>query len=231
MVVASSPGSDESSLDGGFPVEVVTRRLSHVDWSDAVLDDLSRFGSLVIGPGLGRLPATIDAAVRAVVEAEVPVVVDGDGLFALADADGGGLARLSSRRAATVLTPHDGEFARLTGSPPGSDRVSAARQLAQTSGAVVLLKGPVTIVAAPDGFVDVVVEGDQRLATAGTGDVLSGVIGALLAMQVPAPEAAAAGAWLHARAGAALAPLGLVAGDLIGVLPAVLNSLIDEAPA
>ncbi len=225
MVVASSPGTDESSLGARLPAEVVTRQLAHVDWSGAVLDDIERFGALVIGPGLGRHPATVDATVRTVGDCTVPVVVDGDALFAFADAEAGGTARLMARSAATVLTPHEGEFTRLTGSSPGRDPIGAALELAEASGATVLLKGPTTIVASPGGRVHLVVDGDQRLATAGTGDVLAGIIGALLAMQVPAAEAAAAGAWLHARCGAALAPLGLVAGDLIAAIPHVLDSL------
>ena len=88
-----------------------------------------------------------------------------------------------------------------------------------------LLKGPTTVVAAPDGRVRVVVDGDARLATAGTGDVLSGVIGALLARGVPPLEAAAGGAWLHARAGAAGPADGLVASDLVDALPEVLEGL------
>jgi NAD(P)H-hydrate epimerase len=89
----------------------------------------------------------------------------------------------------------------------------------------VLLKGPTTIVAEPGGRAYFVADGDARLATAGTGDVLAGIIGALLAMGVPPLKAAAGGAWIHARAGAKMAPLGLVAGDLIAAIPPVLNSL------
>jgi NAD(P)H-hydrate epimerase len=225
MVVASSPGFDDWGLAARFPVEVVTRQLAHVDWSGDVLADLSRFGALVIGPGLGRRPATVDATLRTIAEADVPVVIDGDALFAVADADTGGVERLTGRPSVTVLTPHDGEFQRLAGGPPGPDRVAAARRLAEASRAVVLLKGPVTVVADPEGRACVVVDGDQRLATAGTGDVLAGIIGALLAMGAGAREAAAAGAWLHARAGSLLPPLGLVAGDLIDAIPRALESL------
>ena len=103
--------------------------------------------------------------------------------------------------------------------PIGSTRrASSPRQ----AGAVVLLKGPSTVVAAPDGRVRVIASGDARLATAGTGDVLSGIIGALLASGLPSLEAAAAGAWLHARAGTLGPALGLVASDLLDGLPAAL---------
>jgi NAD(P)H-hydrate epimerase len=225
MVVASSPGADENALAARFPVEVVTRQLAHVDWSADVVSDLDRFGALVIGPGLGRQPATVDAATRTIAVAAVPTVVDGDGLYAIASDESGALSALSERPAATVLTPHDGEFERLTGSPPSVNRIADVRTLADRTGAVVLLKGAATIVAAPGGPTYLMVDGDARLASAGTGDVLAGIIGALLAMGVPAPEAAAGGAWIHAHAGARMAARGLVAGDVIAAIPDVLDSL------
>jgi NAD(P)H-hydrate epimerase len=224
MVVTSSPGVDESALVALFPREVVTCRLSHVDWSGDVLADLGRFHALVVGPGLGRHEATIDAALRTIADAGVPVVVDGDGLYALASDQSDGAAVLRDRTQATVLTPHDAEFERLSGAVPGDDRVEAVRRLAARTDAIVLLKGPTTIVADPSGRTYLVVAGDQRLATAGTGDVLAGVIGALLAMGTSPTEAAAGGAWIHASAGALLPPLGLVAGDLIAAIPHVLRS-------
>ena len=123
----------------------------------------------------------------------VPVVVDADGLYALGTGDEIGAvvhARLRTRRRSTVvLTPHDGEFTRLAGAPPGTDRIAAAGALAQRCGAVVLLKGPTTIVADPAGTVLLATAGSPRLATAGTGDVLSGAIGAFVARGVePRPR-------------------------------------------
>jgi NAD(P)H-hydrate repair Nnr-like enzyme with NAD(P)H-hydrate dehydratase domain len=127
-----------------------------------------------------------------------------------------------------VLTPHDGEYARMAGKPPGSDRLDAARALAAATGAVVLLKGALTAVAAPVAAgPDVLLSGAGRpsLATAGSGDVLSGIIGAFLARGLPAHEAAAIGAHLHGQA-AALGPTqGLVAGDLPGLLVELLSKL------
>jgi NAD(P)H-hydrate epimerase len=121
-----------------------------------------------------------------------------------------------------VLTPHDGEFERLCGHRPGPDRIDAARRLADATNAVVLLKGPATVVASPDGQVLVAVAGDARLATAGTGDVLSGVIAALVARGLDPFHAAAAGAHVHGLA-AALGPSeGLVASDVVDALPAAL---------
>ena len=218
MVTLSSPG-----IDANAPVEAVDRRLAASDWSDAVLADLHRFHALVVGPGLGREEHTVASVVRSVVESVVPVVVDGDGLFAMSWNDEGTPAFLSDREVATVLTPHDGEFGLLTGSRPGPDRIAAAERLVATCGCTVLLKGTTTVVAAPDTPTRLITNGDQRLATAGTGDVLAGIIGALLAKGVPAPEAAAAGAWIHAEAASLVGPSGLVASDLIGALPAVLE--------
>ena len=120
-------------------------------------------------------------AVRATVAgAQVPVLVDGDGLFALAWDHDGAAPLLRGRNDPTLLTPHDGEYGLLAGHGPGADRLDATRHLAADLGAVILLKGPSTVVADPDGTVLVAAAGDERLATAGTGDVLAGVIGALL---------------------------------------------------
>jgi NAD(P)H-hydrate epimerase len=154
-----------------------------------------------------------------VASAPCPVLVDGTGLTAL------GERWRASAGTDVVLTPHDGEYARLTGRAPGADRLAAARELAAASGAVVLLKGPTTVVAAPDGVALVTIEGDARLATAGTGDVLSGIIGALLAQGVAAHPAAAAGAWLHGRASTLGPSRGFLAGDLPDLLPAVFDDL------
>src|SRR4029077_6844575 len=131
-----------------------------------------------------------------VLEAPLPMVLDGDGLFALGWSAEGATALLRRRSGATVLPPHDGEYALLSGSQPGADRMVAARRLAADSGCTVLLKGAATIVANPTGAALVVTAGDARLATAGTGDVLSGIIGALLAGGMKPMQAAAAGAWL-----------------------------------
>ncbi|MGQ0830443.1 MAG: NAD(P)H-hydrate dehydratase [Microthrixaceae bacterium] len=216
MVRLATPGA---SSDAARPVESVGVCLEPGPWAAAA----GRCRSLVIGPGLGRGDA-IGAQVRALLaDADLPTVVDADALVALAGHLGDG----SRRRAAdTVLTPHDGEFEHLTGARPAADRIAAARDLAATSGSVVLLKGPTTIVANAGGDVRVVTTGDARLATAGTGDVLSGVVGALLARGVPAFDAAAAGAWIHGRACAHGPSTGLVASDLLDALPAALDEVL-----
>jgi NAD(P)H-hydrate epimerase len=183
-----------------------------------VLEGRDRFGALVVGPGLGRAEGTADA-VRSVVagRGDTPLVVDGDGLAALGPWPAVGPG--------AVLTPHDGEHARLAGGPPGPDRLDAARVLAARTGAVVLLKGSTTVVAEPGGEALLVTAGDARLATAGTGDVLAGVIGALLAGGLDPLRAAAAGAHLHGRAGALGWRRGLVAGDLPDLLPPAVAGL------
>jgi NAD(P)H-hydrate epimerase len=219
MVRLASPGLVE---DPARPTEAVGLELPAAGWTEAALAGAERAHALVIGPGLGSTATTQSAVLDVLAETERPAVVDGDGLTALGT-DAGRI--VSARRGPTVLTPHDGEFERLAGRRPDADRLAAARSLADATSAVVLLKGPTTVVAAPGGEVRVVVAGDARLATAGTGDVLSGVIGALLARQVAPLEAAAAGAWLHARAGAAGPVDGLVASDLVDGLPTVLEEL------
>ena len=219
MVRLASPGVVD---DPGRPTEAVGLDLPAAGWAEAALEGAKRAHALVIGPGLGTTATTQPALFDVLAGADLPTVVDGDGLTALG-ADAGRI--LGARRAPTVLTPHDGEFERLAGHRPDADRLAAARSLAEATSAVVLLKGPTTVVAQPDGQVRVVVGGDARLATAGTGDVLSGVIGALLARRVAPLEAAAAGAWLHARAGAIGPPDGLVASDLIDGLPSVFEEL------
>lgn len=222
IVHLSSPGVVH---DPTAPTEVVGRQLPALDWGGEVLAQLDRFGALVIGPGLGRDEHVATQTRRIVVDAPVPVVVDGDGLFALAWQSEGAAALLRRRNAPTVLTPHDGEYALITGSRPGADRIAAARRLAADTGAVVLLKGPATVVAEPFGAALVVTAGDERLATAGTGDVLAGIVGALLAQRLAPFHAAAAGAWIHGQAARRGPSAGLVASDLPALIPQVLGLL------
>ncbi|BDX34063.1 bifunctional NAD(P)H-hydrate repair enzyme Nnr [Mycobacterium antarcticum] len=154
-----------------------------------------RVQAWVVGPGLGTDEAGA-AALWFALSTDLPVIVDADALTILAAHPD----VLAGRTAPTVLTPHAGEFARLAGHPPGDDRVGATRRLAEAFGATVLLKGNVTIVAQPDGPVYLNRAGQSWAATAGSGDVLSGVIGALLASGLPPAEAAASAAFVHARA-------------------------------
>jgi NAD(P)H-hydrate epimerase len=223
MVRVATPGLGDGC---GLPTEAVGVPGVDVDhWEQVVAGQLDRAGALVVGPGLGRAGGTAERVRRLVGSppaASVPLLVDGDGLTALGEGAGDLLA---GRSTPAVLTPHDGEFARLAGRPPGDDRIAAGRDLATRTGAVVLLKGPTTVVAHPDGRVRLSTEGDARLATAGTGDVLSGCIGALLARGLDPFDAAAAGAWLHGRAAHHAPAEGLVASDVIPHLPAALADL------
>jgi NAD(P)H-hydrate epimerase len=226
MVRVATPGLEH---DPALPTEAVGIAVPAAGWDAMVLDELARVRALVLGPGLGRGAPAVAAVHHLVASAPVAVLVDGDGLSAL----GGQAAEIIPRRgadAATVLTPHDGEFARLAGEPPGPDRIAAAVGLAGAAGAVVLLKGPTTVVAHPDGRARLNIADDARLATAGTGDVLSGVIGALLAQGVDAFDAAAAGAWLHTRAAREGPARGLIASDVVEGLPAALRA-VGATPA
>jgi hydroxyethylthiazole kinase-like uncharacterized protein yjeF len=170
---------------------------------------------------LGRDPNTLYEVVDVIASAPIPLVIDGDALHAVAQR----APVVRDRPWPLVLTPHDGEYEAITGAAPAADRFEAARTLARDLSCVVLLKGSTTIVADETGRVLVANQGGPRLATAGTGDVLSGIIGAFLARGIPPLEAAAAGAFVHGRAGNLGWPDGLVAGDLPDLVPAVLDSL------
>ncbi|MFN0092648.1 MAG: NAD(P)H-hydrate dehydratase [Acidimicrobiales bacterium] len=218
----SSPGAPE---DPRAPIEAVGWALPAQGWAEAARRaGFERFAAALVGPGLGR-SAQQDREVRELVAtAPVPLVVDGDALSALGET---APDVLRGRPGPTVLTPHEGEFARL-GGVLGGDRFEAVRALAARLGAVVLLKGPTTIVAAPGGEALVSQEGDARLATAGSGDVLTGIIAALLALGVEPARAAAAGAVVHGRAAALGPAAGLVAGQLPELAASVLAALASR---
>lgn len=216
IVHLSWRGTGENIV-ASIPTEVVGRPLPAHGWAEFVSADVSRFDSLVIGPGLGR-GDDVGSEIRAVLAAcDVPAVVDGDGITGAVD-PAGTHDTLRSRAAPTVLTPHDGEFSVLGGDSHSDDRIGATRDLARRTGCTILRKGPTTIVADPDGSVYLVVSGDQRLATAGSGDVLAGIIGALLARGLPATEAAAAGAFVHGLAGSMCPAEGTIARDIVSHL-------------
>ncbi len=159
-------------------------------------------------------------------KADLPVVADADALYALGSADEAAEI-VAAKDRPIVLTPHDGEYERLAGHPAGPDRLEAARELAQRTGATVLLKGPLTAIAAPDDATPILLAtaGSPRLATAGTGDVLSGIIGAFVARGLDIQWAAAAAAHVHGRA-AGLGPAeGLVAPDLPDLVASWLTTM------
>ncbi len=224
MVRLGVPGAD---LSGSPASEAVSVQLPRQGWSAEALEAASRCAAVVVGPGLGRQEGTAGEVRRLVAESPVPVVVDADGLFALGRVGGDDSFRARSR---VVLTPHDGEYARLTGADPGPDRIAASRRLAASSGAVGLLKGPTTAVSDPAGRVLLGVAGTTALATAGTGDVLSGIIGAMLARGMEPLEAAGLAAHVHGRAGAQGRGEGLMAGDLPDLVAGVLSRLRSSDP-
>ena len=182
--------------------------------------------SMVIGPGAGVHEQT-RAAVLALARTGAALVVDADAitvfkarpedLFTMLDRD-------------DVLTPHEGEFERLfPGALEQGDRTRAVREAAERAGAIVLLKGAETVIAAPDGRVVVNRGGSPWLATAGSGDVLAGFVGGLMAQGMESFEGACAGAWIHAQAAEAFGP-GLIAEDLPDLAPAVLRRLYEMRP-
>lgn len=203
-----------------FPLPDAGGRLS----ADAVPEILTRFpqmDAVLVGPGLGQSEGTL-AVVRAVLEkAECPVVVDADGINVLsAHRD-----LLRGRKSPTILTPHDGEFARL-GGVMGEDRMAAAAALAEELGCVVLLKGHETCITdGTDGYLNPT--GNPGMAVGGSGDVLAGVITALLGAGLPPLEAAACGAWLHGAAGdrcaAELGQYGMLPTDMLSALPRLMK--------
>ena len=165
-------------------------------------------------------------------ELDRPLVLDADGLNALGD----GPARLREREAPTVITPHPGEAARLLGMTSkavNADRLSSARRLAREAGAIAVLKGARTLIASPEGHVVVTPTGGPALATGGTGDVLTGIIAALLASGLEAFDAAALGAWWHGAAADGLPVsengFGLLASELADALPGAARAIHARA--
>ena len=203
-----------------FPLPDAGGRLS-ADAVPEILTRLPQMDAVLVGPGLGQSGGTL-AVVRAVLEkAECPVVVDADGINVLsAHRD-----LLRGRKLPTILTPHDGEFARL-GGVIGEDRMAAAAALAEELGCVVLLKGHETCITdGVNGYINPT--GNPGMAVGGSGDVLAGVITALLGAGLSPLEAAACGAWLHGAAGdrcaAELGQYGMLPTDMLSALPRLMK--------
>jgi hydroxyethylthiazole kinase-like uncharacterized protein yjeF len=201
------PGLDPAVLP---PTEAVGVALPATGWADAAVAACDRMRALAIGPGLAPGPDT--AAVLARVD--IPAVVDGGSLGPWSDSSG------IPRR--WLVTPHAGEYERMAGRPVGEDPLEAARSLAAERQATVLLKGRVTTVADPDGLAWLSATGTNALATAGTGDVLTGIAAAFLARGLSPREAGAYAACVHGLAALSGPREGLVASDLLDLVPKVL---------
>lgn len=194
---------------------------------DGLLTRMENCSAVLIGPGLGRAQETEARVLALLRDLALPVVLDADGINALS----AHIHVLDDRRDVTVLTPHEGEFARLDGSflPGRTDRARAAAEFARRHGCVTVLKGPGTIVAAPDGRILRNTTGGSGLAKGGSGDILAGMILSLIGQGAGALEAAACAVWLHGRAGdlaqQALTAYAMTPQDLLEWLPAVFKEL------
>jgi ADP-dependent NAD(P)H-hydrate dehydratase / NAD(P)H-hydrate epimerase len=228
-VTVCVPASLQPILAGGGTPELMTRALPEEDGgltqsaAADVLEVAARGGALALGPGLGRSEGAVEFARELVRRASIALVLDADGL----NAHAGRLGDLAARTAPTVLTPHAGELGRLLELDSVEierERLRYVREAARVAAAVVVLKGDDSLIADPDGRVAVSRGGSPALATAGTGDVLTGVVAALLAAGLDAFTAAASAVWLHAEAGRRAAAIvgsveGVIATDVIEALP------------
>ncbi len=227
LVTIASPG-DALAVNAAASLAVMVRPVDGAAELAGFLADKRR-NAVVLGPGGGVRPAMREQ-VRAALRSEAAVVLDADALTSFADQAEALFADIAARGGrGTVLTPHEGEFSRLFSqvdkNPEVHGKLERARAAARKSGAVVLLKGPDTVVAAPDGRASIAGNAPAWLATAGSGDVLAGMIAGLAAQGMPAFEAASAAVWLHGEAANAFGP-GLISEDLPEALPAVYRRLL-----
>jgi hydroxyethylthiazole kinase-like uncharacterized protein yjeF len=226
LVTLASP-REALSVNAAASLAVMVRPVDGAAELTAFLAD-RRFNAVAIGPGIGVGEPTCDL-VGVVLGGARAAVLDADAITSFAKAPGRLVDALRTRRrTATILTPHEGEFSRyffaLDERTKVGSKLERARLAAAISGAVVLLKGADTVVAAPDGRASIAANAPAYLATAGAGDVLTGIATGLLAQGMSGFEAASAAVWLHGEAATAFGP-GLIAEDLPETLPAVLRSL------
>ena len=229
LVTLASP-RDALAVNAAALTAVMVRAADTVLEFAELLGD-RRYNTCIIGPGTGVNERTRDVVFTALT-AQRHLVLDADALTSFADAPERLFEQIRATPAAQiVLTPHEGEFPRLfsdlSNKHPGRSKLERVRAAAARCGAVVLLKGADTTVAAPDGRAAIAANAPPWLATAGAGDVLAGIIAGLLAQGVPAFEAACIGVWMHGEAGAEAGP-GLIAEDLTETLPAVFRRLYDR---
>src|SRR4051812_47268804 len=229
LVTLASP-RDALAVNAAALTAVMVRGVDTPIEFAELLED-RRFNTCMIGPGAGVGERTRNL-VHTALAAKRHLVLDADALTSFADAPERLFEQIrAERQADVVLTPHEGEFPRLfsdlSNKHPGRSKLERVRDAAVRSGAVVLLKGADTTVAAPDGRATVATNAPPWLATAGAGDVLAGIISGLLAQGVPAFEAASMGVWMHGEAGRSAGP-GLISEDLTETLPAVFRHVYDE---
>jgi len=228
LVTLASPRA-ALAVNASASLAVMVRAADGPDELRALLAD-KRLNTVVLGPGLG-VGADTRALVETTLDGDRAVVLDADALTSFADDPGALFASISSRTRPVVLTPHQGEFSRLfngiSQTSGEASKLALAKLAAQSSGAIVLLKGPDTVVAASDGRAAINENAPPWLATAGSGDVLAGIIAWLIAQHMPAFEAACAGAWHHGEAGNEAGP-GLISEDLPEALPSIYRRLFAQ---
>ena len=225
LVTVATP-SDALATHAAALTAVMTRIADGADGLRHLLSD-ARKNAVVMGPGLGVGADTRALVQTALVAGAQPrhVVLDADALTSFADEADALFAAISKASRSVVVTPHSGEFGKLFGQAANGSKLEAVRAAAARSRAVVVLKGPDTVVASPDGRAAIADNAPPWLATAGAGDVLAGMVGGLLAQGMPAWEAACAAVWMHGDAARRFGP-GLIAEDLSEMLPAVWRDLV-----
>ncbi len=225
LVTVASP-RDALTVNAAQLTAVMVREADDARALTQLLAD-KRKNAVLIGPGVGVGERT-EAMVLAALASQAAVVLDADALTTFAGDQGALFSAIRSRDAPVVLTPHNGEFARLFGDLASRPKIYRACVAAVRSGAIVVLKGSDTVVAAPDGSAAINATTNPWLATAGTGDVLSGMALGLLAQGMPGFAGASAAVWMHGAAAKAFGP-GLIAEDLPEMLPSVLRDLIRQS--
>jgi len=208
-----------------FPLPATEGKLN-MQAFPALLERMNHCDAVLIGPGMGRSAETTQLVTELIRAAQVPVIIDADGLNAVSEH----IHILDEASAPLILTPHDAEFARLVGDQSSDSRLEAARTFAIRRGCTVVLKGPGTISAFPEGTVCVNTTGNPGMATGGSGDVLAGMITAFAGQGLPLPQAVYTAVWAHGRAGdlaaAELGQYSMLPSDVVELLPEVLKKIV-----
>jgi NAD(P)H-hydrate epimerase len=225
LVTVASP-RDALEVNAGALTAIMVRIVDDAAELAALLAD-ERKNAVMMGPGAG-VGEHLRSLVLAALASEAAVVLDADALTSFADDPDTLFAAIKARGAPVAMTPHDGEFARLFGTMQQGSKLDQARAAAARSGATLVLKGSDTVVAAPDGRASINATTSPWLATAGTGDVLAGMVVGMLAQRMQGFEGASAAVWMHGAAAHDFGP-GLIAEDLPETLPKVLRELVSLA--